>query len=80
MLPSRIAGQIIFLSIIILATCPLSYAKRGCCSWHGGVASCDFNVGRQVCRDGTYSPSCICETKQQNTERKNNKYDNSENN
>lgn len=35
-------------------------AKQGCCSWHGGVAGCDTSVGRQVCNDGTYSPSCTC--------------------
>jgi TPR repeat protein len=37
-----------------------SLAQRGCCSWHGGVSGCDGNSGRQICRDGTYSPSCIC--------------------
>lgn len=37
-----------------------SQAQRGCCSWHGGVAGCDSNIGRQICRDGTYSPSCVC--------------------
>jgi hypothetical protein len=36
------------------------YAKQGCCSWHGGVSGCDTSVGRQVCNDGTYSPSCTC--------------------
>lgn len=35
------------------------YAQRGCCSHHGGVAGCNSN-GRQVCRDGTLSPSCTC--------------------
>lgn len=35
-------------------------ARRGCCSWHGGVCGCDTNVGRQVCCDGTYSPTCTC--------------------
>ncbi len=34
-------------------------AQRGCCSWHGGVAGCSSN-GRQICNDGTLSPSCIC--------------------
>lgn len=37
-----------------------AYAKRGCCSWHGGVCGCDTSVGRQICCDGTYSPSCVC--------------------
>ncbi len=34
-------------------------AKRGCCSWHGGVCGC--KGGRAVCCDGSYSPSCGCE-------------------
>lgn len=39
---------------------PLVIARSGCCSWHGGVSGCDTSVGRQVCNDGTYSPSCTC--------------------
>lgn len=35
-----------------------SLATSGCCSWHGGVSGC--SNGRQVCNDGTYSPSCTC--------------------
>jgi len=35
------------------------YAKRGCCSHHGGVAGCSYS-GRQICADGTYSPTCTC--------------------
>lgn len=35
-------------------------ARSGCCSWHSGVCGCDSSVGRQVCCDGTYSPSCTC--------------------
>lgn len=34
-------------------------ARRGCCSHHGGVSGCNSS-GRQVCRDGTLSPTCIC--------------------
>lgn len=37
-----------------------TYAGRGCCSWHGGQSYCDTSVGRWVCADGTYSPSCGC--------------------
>jgi len=36
----------------------LTVERSGCCSWHGGVAGC--SGGRQVCNDGTYSPSCTC--------------------
>ncbi len=34
-------------------------ARRGCCSHHGGVSGCNSS-GRQVCRDGTLSPTCTC--------------------
>lgn len=34
--------------------------RRGCCSWHGGVAGCDESSGRLRCNDGTLSPSCRC--------------------
>lgn len=48
------------LFLIILLMCPVIVsAQRGCCSHHGGVAGCNEN-GRQVCRDGTLSPSCTC--------------------
>ena len=33
--------------------------RSGCCSWHGGVAGCDYS-GRVVCNDGSLSPSCTC--------------------
>jgi len=33
-------------------------AKSGCCSWHKGVCGC--SGGRQVCCDGSFSPSCTC--------------------
>ena len=36
----------------------LLFAKRGCCSHHGGVAGC--KNGRVVCADGSLSPSCKC--------------------
>lgn len=45
--------------ILFLIIIPLNvFSKSGCCSWHGGVAGC--RNGRQVCRDGTLSPSCTC--------------------
>lgn len=31
---------------------------QGCCSWHGGECGC--KGGRDVCCDGTLSPSCTC--------------------
>lgn len=49
------------LFIIFFALFPKSIlAKSGCCSYHGGVSYCDTSVGRYVCNDGTYSPSCGC--------------------
>jgi hypothetical protein len=36
-------------------------AQRGCCSHHGGVSGCS-SYGRQVCNDGTLSPTCTCES------------------
>lgn len=56
-----------------------TYARRGCCSWHRGVASCDTRVGRLICRDGTYSPSCTCEMTQPVPE-KNNSFTNDRSN
>ena len=35
------------------------FAGRGCCSHHGGVAGC-HSSGKQLCNDGTLSPSCTC--------------------
>lgn len=45
-------------------------ARRGCCSHHGGVRG-DCRYGKQVCNDGTTSPSCICESEINNTEESN---------
>jgi hypothetical protein len=33
-------------------------AGQGCCSSHGGECGCQD--GRDVCCDGTFSPSCTC--------------------
>lgn len=49
-----------FLIVFSLLTKSVN-AQPGCCSWHGGVSGCDTDVGRKVCRDGTYSPTCICD-------------------
>lgn len=46
--------------LLIILLMPISvYAKRGCCSHHGGVVGCSSG-GRQICADGTFSPSCTC--------------------
>ena len=50
----------IFVVIIIFICFPLLVsAKRGCCSHHGGVCGC--SGGRNLCCDGTISPSCTCQ-------------------
>lgn len=50
----------IFASIIVLSILlsTVVKAKQGCCSWHKGVCGC--SGGRQLCCDGTLSPSCTC--------------------
>jgi len=51
----------IFLIVVYTFLNPLIVeARSGCCSWHRGVRGCDYDVGRQVCNDGLYSPSCTC--------------------
>jgi hypothetical protein len=35
------------------------FAQQGCCSYHGGVSYC-ASSGRDVCADGSYSPTCTC--------------------
>lgn len=47
--------------LIIFLFFPVTvFAGQGCCSHHGGQDYCDSSVGRWVCGDGTYSPSCEC--------------------
>ncbi len=48
----------VFIVLAIIAS--LALAQRGCCSWHEGVGGCDKNLGRIICNDGTYSPTCMC--------------------
>jgi len=54
----KIPFILLFLSFFLIAI-PVE-ARRGCCSYHSGVAYCDTTVGRYVCNDGTYSPTCTC--------------------
>lgn len=51
----------LFLVFSLLILSPEAEARRGCCSWHGGVSYCDVSVGKFVCNDGTYSPTCACQ-------------------
>lgn len=51
---------VVLILIMFLILFPIKInAQRGCCSHHGGVAGCNSN-GRQICNDGTLSPSCTC--------------------
>ena len=57
---SALVFGILLSGLLFLCVRP-TFGQRGCCSWHGGIAGCDRNVGRIVCNDGTYSPTCGCE-------------------
>ena len=51
---------LIFTILLCMFIVPVDVdAARGCCSHHGGVVGCGSN-GKQLCADGTYSPSCTC--------------------
>lgn len=49
---------IVFICLFLFIPLEIN-AKRGCCSHHGGVSGCNA-FGRQICNDGTLSPSCTC--------------------
>lgn len=50
---------VILVIILFILVSPV-YAQRGCCSHHGGVSSSCTSDCRQICNDGTISPSCMC--------------------
>lgn len=62
---------VILLFFINIST---AYASRGCCSNHGGQNYCDTSVGKWVCNDGAYSPSCTCQEINSNNETANKNY------
>lgn len=52
--------KIVLVLIFLVLFLPLKIeAARGCCSHHGGVSGCSSS-GRQICKDGTLSPTCTC--------------------
>jgi len=57
---NKIINFIILLAIFMAFFFNTAEARQGCCSWHGGVCGCDSSNGRQICCDGSYSPSCTC--------------------
>lgn len=56
----KLATILIFTPLFLFVSAASIEARQGCCSHHGGVCGCDSSAGRQVCCDGTYSPSCTC--------------------
>lgn len=51
---------LVILFILFYTFFPINIkAVKGCCSSHGGTSGCTAN-GRQICGDGTLSPSCTC--------------------
>ena len=54
----RKLGATFFVVTIIFIPVRIN-AGRGCCSHHGGTAGCTTS-GRQICGDGSLSPSCGC--------------------
>lgn len=55
----KINYKLVIILLILIIMPVTTSAKRGCCSHHGGVAGCSEN-GRQICNDGTLSPTCTC--------------------
>lgn len=52
--------KVVCVALLVLNFIPINTnARSGCCSHHGGVVGCSEN-GRQICADGTLSPSCTC--------------------
>ena len=55
----KINYKLVIILLILIVIPVTTSAKRGCYSHHGGVAGCSEN-GRQICNDGTLSPTCTC--------------------
>ena len=56
----NVKKKIVLILICVMLFSPLKIeAARGCCSHHGGVSGCSSS-GRQICKDGTLSPTCNC--------------------
>lgn len=52
--------KVLILVMLFVGFMPCSVnAQQGCCSSHGGVVGCNPD-GKQICSDGTLSPSCTC--------------------
>lgn len=54
-------NKILILVMCLFLLLPISVdAQRGCCSHHGGVSGGCSSSGKQICNDGTLSPTCTC--------------------
>ena len=66
--------KFIIVMILIMFIIPNNVnAQRGCCSHHGGVVGCSAN-GKQMCADGTLSPTCTCTPSTNNSVNNNQTY------
>lgn len=66
------AGVFLIVAVIIFAINLDVYATQGCCSHHGGVSGCNNITGKQICSDGSDSPTCACEFKAPTNQQKGN--------
>ncbi len=57
----KMISHLMLAMVMLLLPLSTAYAKAGCCSKHGGVASCDSASGFLRCKDGTLSKSCKCD-------------------
>lgn len=48
--------------IFISLWAQIAWSAKTCCSFQGGPSHCDHRIGRIVCKNGTLSPGCLCET------------------
>jgi hypothetical protein len=64
--PFRTVSVLFAIAFSVLFMDGTALATSGCCSWHGGVASC--SGGYYQCVDGTQSPSCTCSSGTQSPE------------
>lgn len=56
-------GSIVLGSALAFTPFTSSFAlsSSGCCSDHGGVIGCDASTNHIRCKDGSTSPTCLCE-------------------
>lgn len=53
-------AKLLILTLIIVMSYNVAYAKSGCCSGHGGVLKCDLVRGYQICKDNSLAKNCSC--------------------